>query len=76
MEGGRHGIFIFNFRQDYAGKLFRQGQVHHGSGVHHELHRDAFYHGHPPAGRVRGDGMGRPLKNRAVTKRRSMGQVY
>ena len=29
-------------------------------GVHHELHRDALYHGHPPAGRVRGDGMGRP----------------
>ena len=37
-----------------------QGQVHHGAGVHHKLHRDAFYHGHPPAGWVRGDGMGRP----------------
>lgn len=38
MEGGRHGIFIFNFRPDRAGELFLQGQVHHGAGVHHELH--------------------------------------
>lgn len=42
MEGGRHGIFIFNLRQNHAGELFRQGQVHHGAGVHHQLHRDAF----------------------------------
>lgn len=60
MEGGQHGIFIFNFRPDRAEELFLQGQVHHGAGVHHELHRDALYHGHPPAGGVRGDGMGRP----------------
>ena len=60
MEGERHGIFIFNFCQDRAGELLLQGQVHHGAGVHDKLHRDAFYHGHPPAGGVRGDGMGRP----------------
>lgn len=42
MEGGWHGIFIFNFRQDRAGELLLQGQVHHGAGVHHKLHRDAF----------------------------------
>ena len=53
-------VIFFNFRPDRAGELFLQGQVHHGAGVHHELHRDALYHGHPPAGGVRGDGMGRP----------------
>lgn len=29
MEGGQHGIFIFNFRPDRAEELFLQGQVHH-----------------------------------------------
>lgn len=29
MEGGQHGIFIIYLRQDHAGELFRQGQVHH-----------------------------------------------
>ena len=42
MEGGQHGIFIFNFRPDRAEELFLQGQVHHGAGVHHELHRDVL----------------------------------
>ena len=60
MEGGQHGIFIIYLRQDHAGELFRQGQVHHGAGVHHQLHRDTLYYGHPPAGRGGGHGMGRP----------------
>lgn len=30
------------------------------AGMHHQLHRDSLYHGHPPAGRGGGHGMGRP----------------
>lgn len=57
--GGQHGIFFKDNSKDYPGKLLiREAEIRHRPHLYHRLHRGFLHHGHPPAGRAGGDGMG------------------
>ena len=53
------GIFFKDNSEGHPGKLLiRKAEIRHRPRLHHGLHGGFLHHGHPPAGRAGGNGMG------------------
>ena len=57
--GGQHGIFFKDNSEGHAGKLLiGEAEICYRPHLYHGLHGGFLHHGHPPAGRAGGNGMG------------------